>query len=170
MSYNKNNSLVKNGIVGEHITKYFLCNIKDEKFIKFNHDYKFDIKTNKATYEIKTDNNFIKYNSFFCEFMSNNKPSGINTTESDYYIFIGPNNEKFERTYIFLIETNKLKKLIEENNFLKKNAPCKDYYNNVYSFNIGYIIPKTILLKFASEHVINDIDYNDLYDIIQNLI
>ena len=109
MSYKENNSLVKNGIVGENITKYFLCNIKDETFIKFNHDYKFDIKTNKGTYEIKTDNNFIKYNSFFCEFMSNNKPSGINTTESDYYIFIGPNNEKFERTYIFLIETNKLK-------------------------------------------------------------
>ena len=170
MSYNKNNSLVKIGIVGEHLIKYFLCNMNGETFIKFNHDYKFDIQTHKGKYEIKTDTKYIKYNSFFCEFMSNNKPSGINTTESDYYIFIGPSNEKFETNYIFFIETNQLKKLIEENNFLKKNAPCKDHYNNVYSINNGYIIPKMNLLKFSSQHIINKVNYEDLHEIIQNLV
>ena len=69
-----------------------------------------------------------------------------------------------------MIETNQLKKLIEENNFLKKNAPCKDYYNNVYSINNGYIIPKMNLLKFASQHIINKVDYEDLHEIIQNLV
>ena len=107
--YNKNNSFVKYGIKGEIIATYYIEHFKNEMFIKFNHDDKFDLLTNKYKYEIKTDSNFIKYNSIFLEFESNKKESGINTSKSDFYIFVCPNNDKFEIVKIFEIETNILK-------------------------------------------------------------
>ena len=110
MSFNINNEQVKKGMIGEELIKYFLCNIQDETFIKFNHNHKYDIKTNKGKYEIKTDSNYIKYNSVFCEFMSNNKPSGIETTKENYYIFVCPNNILYKKNQIFVFETIKLKK------------------------------------------------------------
>ena len=164
--YNKNNSLVKYGIKGELITKFYIENIKEEEFIKFNHDDKFDLLTNKYKYEIKTDSNFIKYNSIFLEFESNKKESGINTSKSDFYIFVCPNNDKFEIVKIFEIETNTLKELIINNNFIIKISPCKDYYNNTYNINKGYIIPEKILLKYGSSY---EIILND-FELLQNLL
>ena len=84
--YNKNNSLVKYGIKGELITKFYIENMKEEQFIKFNHNDEYDLLSNKYKYEIKTDSNYIKYNSIFLEFESNEKESGINTSKSDFYI------------------------------------------------------------------------------------
>ena len=172
MSFNINNEQVKKGMIGEELIKYFLCNIKEETFIKFNHNYKYDIKTNKGKYEIKTDSNYIKYNSIFCEFMSNNKPSGIETTKADFFIFVCPNNIKYEVNYIYIFEISILKNLIEKykSKLLIKNAPCRDYKNNIYSLNMGYIIPENILNKFAIKHTLNLNDYNDLYNIIVELI
>ena len=39
-------------------------------------------------YEVKADRNVFKYKSFFIEYDCNGKPSGINATESDYWIHI----------------------------------------------------------------------------------
>ena len=172
--YYKNNNLVQYGIKGELISKFYVEYVKEEIFINFNHNDEYDLLTNKFKYEIKTDSNYFKYKSIFLEFESNNKPSGIKTSKSDFYIFVCPNNKDFEIIKIFEIETINLKKIILELELNKilliKNSPCKDYYNNVYSFNIGYIIPKTNLLKFASQHIINKVDYEDLHEIIQNLV
>ena len=172
MSYNINNEQVQKGLIGEEIIKFFLCNIKEETFIKFNHNNKYDIKTNKGKYEIKTDSNYKKYNSVFCEFMSNNKPSGIATTEAKYYIFVCPNNIKYEINYIYIFETSILKNIIESKEYklLIRNAPCKDYKNNIYGLNMGYIIQENILNKYAIKHTLNLNDYNDLYNIIVELI
>jgi hypothetical protein len=168
--YNINNEQVKKGLIGEAIVKYLLCNIKDEEFIKFNHDDKYDIKTNKGKYEIKTDSNYKKYNSVFCEFMSNNKLSGIQTTKADYYIFVCPNNNFYEINYIYIFEINILKYVIEKYNPFKRNAPCRDYKNNIYSINIGYIIPKKYLNEYATKHIININEHDDLNKIITELI
>ena len=170
MSYNINNSLVKTGIIGEQIAKYFLCNIHEEIFIKFNHDYKFDIETYKGTYEIKTDLNYIKYNSLFCEFESKGQKSGIETTESKYYIFVCPNNKQFEINYIYIFKTGILKEIIKKYNFLKKSATCKDYNNNEVSYNKGYIIPIEKALKYCKFLKIVASDYEDLSNIIKELI
>ena len=169
--YNKNNNLVKIGMVGEEIAKHYLTNILNEEFIKFNHDDEYDIKTNKGKYEIKIDFNNIIYNSVFCEFMSNNLKSGIEKSKANFYIFVCPNNKQYEINVLFIIETNKLKDLIEQNKqlLLIKNAPCKDYNNKIYSFNMGYIIPNTLLLKYGILYQINLNDFEDLKNIIKNI-
>ena len=95
--YNNNNSLVQYGIKGELISKFYIEYVKEEIFLKFNHNDEYDLLTNKYKYEIKTDSNYIKYNkSVFVEFESNNKESGINTSKADFYIFVCPNNKDFE--------------------------------------------------------------------------
>ena len=45
-------------------------------------------------------------------------------------------------------------------------SPCKDYYNNTYNINKGYIIPENILLKYGSSY---EIILND-YELLQNLL
>ncbi len=159
--YNNNNCFVKYGLKGELIAKFYIEYVKEEKFIKFNNNDEFDLLTNKSTYEIKTDSNFIKYMSVFVEFKSNEKPSGINTSKSDFYLFVCP-NKNFEIVKIFQIKTTILKELIQNNIFLVKNAPCKDYYNNVYSINSGYIIPYHFLIKYGSSYEIILNDYENL--------
>ena len=172
MSFNINNEQVKKGLIGEEIIKFFLCNIKEETFIKFNHNYKYDIKTNKGKYEIKTDSNYIKYNSIFCEFMSNNKPSGIETTKADFFIFVCPNNILYEMNIIYIFETIKLKNIIEANKtkLLIKNAPCRDYNNNIYSINKGYILPKILINENAFKYEIKLKEHKQLFNIINELI
>ena len=165
--YNKNNSLVKYGIKGELISKFYIESIKEETFIKFNHNDEYDLLSNKYKYEIKTDSNFIKYNSIFLEFESNEKESGIKTSKSHYYIFVCPNNNNFEIIKLFQIETNILKELIVNNIFIKKISPCKDYYNNAYNINKGYIIPEQILLKYGSSHEIILNDHEPLKNLLK---
>ena len=165
--YNKNNSFVQYGIKGELIAKYYIKNIKEEIFLLFNHDDKFDLLSNKFKYEIKTDSNFIKYNSIFLEFESNEKESGIKTSKSNKYIFICPNNNNFEIVKIFEIETNILKELIINNKFIIKISQCKDYYNNTYNINKGYIIPEKILIKYGSSHEIILNDYEPLKNLLK---
>lgn len=156
--YNKNNILVKYGIKGELIAKFYIESIKEEVFLLYNHNDEFDLLTNKYKYEIKTDSNFIKFNSVFLEFESNKKESGIKTSKSDYYIFVCPNNEQFQIIKIFEIETNKLKEIIKIYKLLIKRAPCKDYYNNTYNYNYGFIIPEKYFIKYGSvyEIILND--------------
>ena len=164
--YNNNNSLVKYGIKGELISKFYIEYVKEEEFIKFNHNDEYDLLTNKFKYEIKTDSNYYKYKSVFLEFESNNKPSGIKTSKSNYYIFVCPNNKDFEIVKIFQIETNKLKEIIINNKFLEKIAPCKDYYNNTYSINKGFIIPDYYLIKYGSMYEININDFEQLKNLL----
>jgi hypothetical protein len=157
--YNKNNRFVKYGSKGELIAKYYIEHFKNELFINFNSDDKYDLMSDKFKYEIKTDSNYIKYNkSVFVEFESNKKPSGIETSKANYYIFVCPNNDNFDVIRIFEIETNILKELITNNKFMYKNAPCKDYYNNIYSINTGYIIKESYLIKYGCSYeiILND--------------
>jgi len=169
--YNINNSLVKYGIKGEFIAKFYIEYVKEEEFIKFNHNDEYDLLTNKFKYEVKTDSNYIKFNkSVFVEFESNNKESGINTSKSDFYIFVCPNNENFEIIKIFEIKTIDLKEIIQElkkNNLLAiKYAPCKDYYNNTYNKNKGYIIKEEELLKYCSSYEIILNNFEQLKNIL----
>ncbi len=145
---------------------------KDEEFIKFNRDDKYDIKTNNGKYEIKTDSNYKKYNSIFAEFMSNNKSSGIAKTKADYFVFVGPNNILYESNDIFIFEINILNHVIQKykNELIIKNAPCRDYKNNVYAINKGYILPQKILKKYAVKYTIKLNEYDDLNKLITELV
>jgi hypothetical protein len=104
--------------------------------------------------------------------MSNNKPSGIETTKANYYIFVCPNNILYEMNIIYVFETIKLKNMIEANKskLLIKNAPCRDYNNNVYSINKGYILPKTLINENAFKYEIKLKEHEQLFNIINELI
>jgi hypothetical protein len=104
--------------------------------------------------------------------MSNNKNSGINTTEANYYIFVCPNNILYEMNIIYVFETIKLKNMIEANKskLLIKNAPCRDYKNNIYSINKGYIFPEFLIKETAIKYEIILKEHEQLFNIINELI
>ena len=51
-----------------------------------------------------------------------------------------------------------------------KNAPCRDYNNNIYSINKGYIIHEYLLKEHAIKHIINLKEHEQLFNIINELI
>lgn len=125
------------GQQGEHKVKLFLES-KGAQFINFNNDNQYDLKMKlneeEITYEIKTDV-FCKPDkdtgNLFVEFFSRDKESGISTSKAKwfvtYYSFL---NE------MWFIETEKLKKLLIDNNFKVVVG------GDVGSQTNGYLIPR----------------------------
>jgi len=83
--------------------------------MNFNSDFKYDLQlgqlgekylndilANKKI-EVKTDLQFKDTGNIYIEYESRNKPSGIATTQSDWYAFV------LSKEKIILIETHKLK-------------------------------------------------------------
>jgi hypothetical protein len=70
-----------------------------------------DIKTETATYEVKTDRFTYKTGNFCIEYECFNKPSGISTTKATYYAYyvVKPTGEN-----LYLIPVNELKQIIEK--------------------------------------------------------
>lgn len=91
--------------------------------MNFNNDFKYDLQVGKVgeeqlasllldkTIEVKTDLQAVHTGNVFVEYSSRGKPSGISTTESDWYAFI------LSIRNIVLIRTS----------FLK--IRCRPYYN-----------------------------------------
>lgn len=100
------------------------------KVINFNDDNKYDfITSDNLKYEVKTEPASIKTNNFFIEFLGYNKPSGITTTEADFYIICDTIN-------YYLISVSCLKILVENARIIT----TKD------KLTYGYLI-KTKLIK-----------------------
>ena len=75
------------------------------EILNFNNDNKYDfIDSNNIKYEVKYDGYSIKSGNFFIEYKGYGKPSGISTTEAQYYIITDGNN-------YYMICTKKLKGL-----------------------------------------------------------
>jgi hypothetical protein len=109
----------------KRIKNYFNVEIKN-----FCDNHKYDFKDcNNIKYEVKTNHNVFKFHSYFIEFDCNGKPSGIFTTQSNYYILCDIKN-------YYLIDTQKLINLCKSCKIVK----CKNG-------NIGYIFPEVLLLK-----------------------
>jgi hypothetical protein len=104
--------------IGENVVRGFL-----EKqggiFINDNDDYKYDLAMTfngkVKTYEIKTDFKCAKgfdTGNLFVEYQSRKKPSGISTTEAEwfvtYFIYLDE---------LWFIKTSKLRELLQRNNF-----------------------------------------------------
>jgi len=99
--------------------------------MEYNNDFKFDLKVgqvgekylgnilNNKKIEVKTDLQAHRTGNIFIEYFSRNKPSGISTTESDFYAFI-LSNEK-----IIIIKTIELKNI------------CRKYINTKRNINGG---------------------------------
>jgi hypothetical protein len=114
-------------IAGERVKEYFKSDI-----IHYNNDYKYDVLlANLAKIEIKTDYKSLTSPNFFIEYYGYNKPSGIQTTESNYYLINDTQN-------FYLIETYKLKELLK----LQKFKTCSTYDE----LKIGFLVPKQTLI------------------------
>ena len=85
--------------------------------MKYNNDFKYDLKVGQIAeqslgnlldykkIEVKKDLQASKTGNIFIEYFSRGKPSGLSTTESDYYCYF------ITDTRLFLIETVDLKKI-----------------------------------------------------------
>lgn len=100
-----------------------------------------DIKTEKASYEVKADRFTNKTGNFCIEYSSNNKPSGISITKATYYAYyvVKPDGED-----LYIIPVNELKELINKvgfnSRFLGNNNLSK-----------CYLIPKQYFEKYLIE-------------------
>mgnify|MGYP006246473071 CR=1 FL=1 len=86
--------------------------------MEYNSDFRYDLKFGQVAeqalaeifegkkVEVKRDRKASITGNLFVEFESRGKPSGIETTEADYYCFV------VEETYI-LLDTQKLRNLVE---------------------------------------------------------
>ena len=105
------------GQKGERVIAKYLEQNNGLTDIQFNDDIKYDIKGIKdgkeLTFEVKTDRyeHFKGYKTFnmFIEQSCGNKPSGINATQADYFIYYYPDFELF-----YFIKTEDLRKLIQD--------------------------------------------------------
>jgi len=128
------------GNEGEKIINGFLEKNGGE-FINFNNDSKYDlkmkIKNKYKTYEIKTDVLCIPKRdtgNMFVEFNCRDKPSGIETTQADWFVTYF----KF-LNQVWFIKTQNLKNLINENKFrVITNA------GDLNSKTHGYLIPRSV--------------------------
>lgn len=72
----------------------------------------------KLLVECKEDKTCIKWDNIFVEFMCSNKPSGILTTEADWYAITAHNKNKKDIN-VYFIEVDILKQMIEQNKYFR---------------------------------------------------
>lgn len=117
----------------ERLLKY---HNNEHTLINRNNDYKFDFKlSNNLKYEVKYTGDATKY--IFVEFYSWGKASGITTSESDYYIFVLPNDE------YLLIPTSTLRSLCEYSKWSKR---YEDKLKKGFLFLFDTLISNGVLL------------------------
>jgi hypothetical protein len=99
-------NIFKSGKIGEVIIIKYLELIKNEKVKLISINKYFDVMTNNnIMYEIKTQYHTIKSGWVALEFQTFNKPSGIETTKSNIFIYLVPDLEH-DIFYIYEIDTN----------------------------------------------------------------
>ena len=93
-------------MVYEQISAEKICKLNNTTINHICNNYRYDFMTNdNICYEVKTDKASLKTNNYFIEFLTfNKKPSGISTSEANYYIIN-------DMTNYYLIEINILKSL-----------------------------------------------------------
>lgn len=103
-------------------------NLNNTKLKNLCDNNKYDFKTiDNIKYEVKTEPKSLTTNNFFIEFKGYNKPSGITTTRSNYYIINDTIN-------YYMIKTEQLKYMISTNKYKVVNT--KD------NLTFGYLISK----------------------------
>jgi hypothetical protein len=98
----------------------------------------------KLVYEVKTDRRMNKTNNFCIEYEYNKKPSGINKTMADYWVFIEIIDYNFEDMFadyeynMYIIKTRDLVELIRTCDEKKKMNGGDGYLSKFYLINKKY--------------------------------
>jgi hypothetical protein len=125
-------------IAQDRIIEYYENKLK---VIETCDNYKYDFRlSNDFTYEVKFERSSLKTNNIFLEYIAFQKPSGIDMTQADYYIFVLPVNETDNQ--FVLIDVDTLKQLIIDKQYTREHT---DKYKSGYIFSKFIIIHKGIL-------------------------
>ena len=121
------------------------------KYIEDNKDIRYDLIMNspkgEVSYEIKTDVYCFPdadTGNIFIEYECRGKDSGINATNADFFVTLF-----FHMNEIWYIKTDKLKRLIAENDF-RTTENSGDAGSNTK----GYLIPR---YKFKKDFIVRNI-------------
>ena len=130
--YNQFFNDLNNNMIYEYIAADKICVKNHVIILDVCDNYKYDFKTDDNTaFEVKADKMSNITSNYFIEFLGRNeKPSGISTTEADYYIITNTIN-------YYLIKTSKLRKLC-------KNKPIRVLKDKSSS---GFILPCKVSIK-----------------------
>lgn len=142
---------VEIGEKGEQIIKIDLES-EGATYIGDNKNHEYDIKMNmpngkETTFEIKTDvycRPDSDTNNHFIEFESWGKPSGLSTTKAKVFVMYYPHLKD-----AWYIKVDKLKKLIENNDFV-----IKSWAGDAKSGTKGYLIPRYQFKKYFKVRII----------------
>lgn len=129
--------------------------------IKFNDDYRFDLRVYTSelksyTIELKTDMTYERTGNIGVESACRGKPSGINTTEADYWVFAL--KEDF-----FLIPTPTLKRLINNDLFdsiARGGDPGSDTV--MFLFKADFLLPKMTQLNEPLTSDTDELKWEDI--------
>jgi len=122
--------------------------------MKYNSDFKYDLKigndgerivdeifSNKKL-EVKRDSWVGRSGNIAIEFKSRNKPSGIVTTQADYWVFIF--SREYKDKVILMVETQRLKEVARE---YAKLGSIKEMGDD--NTSMAVLIPIKEISKFA---------------------
>jgi len=113
-----------------------ICNKFNVVIVDVPCNNKYDFLTSDGVkYEVKNDKRATLTGNYFIEYIQNDKPSGIKTTDANYYILITDNK-------ILLISVDSIKMLLKLNSFKIKSV------NDTVPTS-GYIVPCTELLSLG---------------------
>jgi hypothetical protein len=116
----------------EHIIKFYKGKYQ---LVETNDDSRYDfILSNNKTYEVKALLKVYVYQNIFVEYIAFKKPSGIQLTHANFYVFVLIDKGTVKQTII--ISTAKLKRLISEGKYMK---------NYVDKLKAGYIFSLQLL-------------------------
>ena len=108
MSYNKFLINLRKYQPFEIIAGLKICKLNNVNILNTCNNNKYDFQTDdNLKYEVKADAMSLKTNNFFIEFYGYNKPSGIATTEANFYIITDTN-------IYYLIDVTKLKDITKK--------------------------------------------------------
>jgi hypothetical protein len=98
--------------------------------LKYNSDFKYDLEfgvlegetwfdeiVSNRKFEVKTDRLSAKTGNIYIEYESRGKPSGIKTTQADYWVY------KVTETKAIVIKTDELKEIVRQLIIDKKAIP-----------------------------------------------
>ena len=135
MNYNYSKDR-KDGKKGEQVIRHFVESVMGLKYIKDNDTSAFDLLfqgngEDPTTFEVKTD--FWEKDwkaggsgNMLVEYKCRGRPSGISVTKAKYFVYYLVN---VSDKHIWVIETEKLRELIKNNDFPKRRVGEKNYDN-----------------------------------------
>jgi len=131
------NNFISDLKFGEYWEQVFLQHIDFDRYVKKGGKFsKYDLKVYYndiiTRYEVKADRMTYKTNNIAIEYECFNKPSGINTTNADLYVYF----EILPIGYIlYLIPVDYIKKCIIDKKYLKEVKGGDFNKSKIYLFN-----------------------------------